>query len=95
MTFFDWVDGLGGQTAAAEKLGFGVVRIHRAFHALAKLDEELVLECEKILGPQFERTATLEEWWRRRRENVELGTKEAISRRSKRAASPAQTSDAA
>ncbi len=67
LTFFDWVR-RDGQAAVCRALGegFHAVRIHRAWKALHAIDEGLVARCEEVLGACFDRSGTLDEWYRLR-----------------------------
>lgn len=67
MTLFDLIIEKG-QTAVSTALGdpFHVVRVHRFFHVShAKLDMELIERCAAVFDG-FDRSGTLEEWYRRR-----------------------------
>jgi len=71
MTFFDWVK-RDGQAAVCRALGegFHAVRIHRAWKALHAIDEGLIARCEALLGAGFNRSGTLDEWYRLRNETA-------------------------
>lgn len=64
-TFFQWVEE-AGQAEVCRILGpeFYPVRVHRAFRAKHKLDQELVDRCAEVLGRCFDRDGTILEWHR-------------------------------
>lgn len=68
LTFFQWVKDKG-QAEVCRQLGpdFYSVRVHRAFYAKHKVDEELVDRCAEVLGDAFDRDGTILEWHRLRK----------------------------